>query len=97
MLGNIARWMLNSLLPDDAPTSTIGDINAIVENADMLHENAQRWYREARKEGRVEGREEGRKEERLAVARKMLSRGRPVEEIMEDTGLTADEIRALLH
>jgi hypothetical protein len=42
-------------------------------------------------EGRVEGRVEG----LYDVARRMLGRNRTVREIMEDTGLTADEIAAL--
>jgi len=36
-------------------------------------------------------------EERLAIARKMLNRDKPMDEIAEDTGLTIDEIRKLLH
>ncbi|GHT81143.1 hypothetical protein AGMMS49960_05020 [Betaproteobacteria bacterium] len=51
----------------------------------------------AEEKGREKGREEGRTEERLAVARKLLGRNRPIEEIMEDTGLSKDEIRSLLH
>jgi DNA-binding phage protein len=40
----------------------------------------------------AEGREEGMK----AVALKMLERNRPLSEIMEDTGLSKEEISALL-
>jgi predicted transposase/invertase (TIGR01784 family) len=43
------------------------------------------------------GFEKGQSEALHAVARKMLSHGRPLEEIMEDTGLSIDEIRALMH
>ena len=47
--------------------------------------------------GRIEGEARGKYEERFTIARKMLSRSRPMNEIAEDTGLTIDEIRKLLH
>ena len=47
--------------------------------------------------GEARGEDRGRKEKALAIARKMLNRGRPIEEIAEDTGLTIDEIRKLMH
>ena len=69
------------------------------------------WYEEGlekgllkgREEGRVEGREEGRVQGRVEgettkayeIAKKMLKRNRPINEIIEDTGLTIDEINAL--
>jgi predicted transposase/invertase (TIGR01784 family) len=46
---------------------------------------------------REEGLKKGREEERFAIARKQLGRGRPIEEIMEDTGLSKKEIQSLLH
>jgi len=52
---------------------------------------------EGEKRGRIEGKIEGKMEERLAIARKMLNRDKPMDEIAEDTGLTIDEIRKLLH
>ena len=36
-----------------------------------------------------------RKEEQLKFARKMLNRNRPIDEIVEDTGLTREEIESL--
>jgi len=42
----------------------------------------------ARAEGRMEG--------RMDVALKLLKRNRPITEIMEDTGLTHEEIEALM-
>ncbi|MDR3086626.1 MAG: Rpn family recombination-promoting nuclease/putative transposase [Azoarcus sp.] len=53
--------------------------------------------KEGLEKGLGKGREEGRTEERLAMARKLLNRGRPIEEIMEDTGLSKKEIQSLLH
>jgi predicted transposase/invertase (TIGR01784 family) len=47
---------------------------------------------EGRVEGRMEGRVEGRMEEARAIAKNMLKRNRPISEIVEDTGLTCDEI-----
>jgi predicted transposase/invertase (TIGR01784 family) len=41
------------------------------------------------------GRKEGDKNARLAVARKLLRRGLSIEDIMEDTDLSRDEILAL--
>jgi predicted transposase/invertase (TIGR01784 family) len=46
-------------------------------------------------EGWQKGSQEGRQEERLELARRLLLRGRPVEEIEEDTGLSEEEIRRL--
>ena len=37
----------------------------------------------------------GRRERNIEIARKLISRGRPIEEIMEDTGLTHKEIERL--
>ncbi|GHT81140.1 hypothetical protein AGMMS49960_05010 [Betaproteobacteria bacterium] len=70
------------------------------EQTRMLAESRQKlqWDIAAGKQAAEEkGREEGRTEGRLAVARKLLGRNRPIEEIMEDTGLSKDEIRSLLH
>jgi predicted transposase/invertase (TIGR01784 family) len=45
--------------------------------------------------GLVKGREEGREEERKHLARKLLQRGRPIAEIMEDTGLSELDIAVI--
>ena len=50
---------------------------------------------DARRKEREEGQKEGRKEEKLEIARKMLKRNRSIEEIIEDTGLSFEEIAAL--
>jgi predicted transposase/invertase (TIGR01784 family) len=44
---------------------------------------------------RREGRREGRKEEKQEVAARMKKRGRPIEQIAEDTGLSLEDIAAL--
>jgi predicted transposase/invertase (TIGR01784 family) len=51
--------------------------------------------RGAEERGREAGRAEGQNEAQRAIARKMLQRGRPIEETMEDTGLSLSEIQQL--
>jgi hypothetical protein len=45
--------------------------------------------------GRVEGEAKGKNEERIAIAKKMLVKGRDIEEIIEFTDLTKEEISKL--
>ena len=45
--------------------------------------------------GRAEGRAEGEFVKALAVARNMMKRNRPIDEIIEDTGLTREEVENL--
>jgi len=54
-----------------------------------------RGEKKGREEGRQEGRAEGRQEGRLAIARNMIKRSRPIDEIIEDTGLTREEVENL--
>ena len=61
----------------------------IQENYDMTLETAI-------DEAREEGLEQGRNEERLQLIRKMISRGMTPDLISEMTGLTIEEIEALL-
>ena len=51
---------------------------------------------EAREEGLEQGLERGRYEERLELVRKMLSRGLPLEVVSDVTGLSLEELEALL-
>jgi predicted transposase/invertase (TIGR01784 family) len=44
---------------------------------------------------RREGRQEGKQEEKLEIARNMKKRGRPIDQIAEDTGLSIEEIAKL--
>ncbi len=50
---------------------------------------------EERMEGELQGEERGRAKEREAVALKLIRRGRPFDEIHEDTGLTLQRIQEL--
>ena len=49
----------------------------------------------AKRLGREEGREEGREQEKAAIATRMLAAGLPVEQVMELTGLSAEEVNEL--
>ena len=53
------------------------------------------YEEKGRVEGREEGREEGRVEEKIKNAQKMKSKGYPIEDISEITGLSKDEIEKL--
>jgi len=44
---------------------------------------------------RQEGREEGKREQAIKIARKLLKLNRPIDEILEATGLTLKEIEGL--
>ena len=48
---------------------------------------------EAREEGKEEGRKEGRKEKAVEIAKIMLSKGIPIDTIVETTGLKKEEIK----
>jgi predicted transposase/invertase (TIGR01784 family) len=47
--------------------------------------------------GRAEGRAEGKLEKSFEIARNMIRRHKPIEEIIEDTGLTREEVGKLLN
>ena len=49
----------------------------------------------AKKVAREEGRQEGHKEKSIEIAKKMKSKNMPIEEIIELTGLTKEEIESL--
>lgn len=62
-------------------------INAVMIQNDVLDT--------AKLEGLQEGREEGRIEEKRQIVQKMKSKGYPIEDIMDMTGLTAEDIERL--
>ena len=49
----------------------------------------------AKLEGKKEGILEGKREQSIEIAKKLLKRDRPIEEIIEDTGLTREEIKSV--
>ena len=71
----------------------IDDRIRIQENYDMTMETA---IDEAREEGLEKGLERGRHEERLELIRKMLSKGLPLEVVSDVTGLSSEELEAML-
>ena len=94
---------------DDAPdyikkaAHVIETANMTQEERDMFEqfERAEERYKNtiyaALLEGEERGEARGEKLKAIAIARKMLSRSRPIDEISDDTGLTEDEIRQLMH
>ncbi len=56
-----------------------------------------RGEKRGRQKGRQEGRQEGRKAEKIETAKKMLNKNLPLETISECTGLSEEEIKALMH
>ena len=77
----------------------------IQENYDMTMETAideareeglERGIEKGIERGLKQGLEQGRYEERLELVRKMLSRGLPLEVVSDATGLSLEELEALL-
>ena len=58
------------------------------------HDEAQALYH-AEQQGIQKGIQQGFTEGKLEIARKLLKRDRPIDEIVEDTGLTREEIENL--
>jgi hypothetical protein len=97
-----------SLLQRRAPASIIKEINPnhnIFEDIDMLAELGDTWEDMAVEDGRQQGMrqgwekglEKGKKEACLAIARNLLSRGIPPEDVMALTGISREDIQGLLH
>jgi predicted transposase/invertase (TIGR01784 family) len=61
-----------------------------------MREKARRDMESQERWARLEGRQEGRQEEKFEIARKMVARNRPIDEIVEDTGLTQAEVEKLI-
>lgn len=74
-------------------------VNAIMIQNDVLGNARLEGHAEGRAEGRVEGRVEGRAEgkteEKNAIALKMRQAGLPIEQIMQFTGLSEENIKSL--
>ena len=62
---------------------------------DRYSDHTSKLVSEGWSEGRSEGRSEGWREFAFELARKMLVRGRPLEEIVEDSGLTKEEVEVI--
>ncbi|MDR2032150.1 MAG: Rpn family recombination-promoting nuclease/putative transposase [Azoarcus sp.] len=98
-----SQW-IKALLLRRATTSMIEEIGAVkdvFEEMEMLTQHKETWFDDAIEKGFLQGHEKGlekgREEALLSVARNMLKRGRPIEEIVEATGLRAQAIQSLMH
>ena len=60
-----------------------------------LQKTLAQGHKEGHKEGRDEGHKEGRDEGLVTVARRLLQRGRPLEEVAQDTGLSIEVLESL--
>ena len=80
------NWTENELIAYEQETKRVWDNRAVEE-----YKLAQ-----AETKGRTEGKAEGEKEKAILIAKKMMARNKPIEEIMELTELTAEEIKALV-
>jgi len=63
--------------------------------ANTLKKYEAKGFAEGKVEGREEGREEGEQKKAMAIARKMVAKGKKIEEIIELTELSAEEIKSL--
>jgi predicted transposase/invertase (TIGR01784 family) len=72
--------------------SRVSAIRQKYEAEDTQYERYSDFTDKKVEEGREEGREEGKLKEKREMARKMKKRGRPMDEILEDTGLSQEEI-----
>jgi predicted transposase/invertase (TIGR01784 family) len=63
----------------------------------VIEETAVKAKTEGREEGREEGKVVGFTEGLKAIAKRMLKRKRPLQEIIEDTGLSEKDILGLAH
>ena len=86
---------------DDAPVKKAINVLNVMSFSDEereIYEGKLKWLRiEANtlKKYEEKGREEGEKSKSIEIASRMLKRNRPIEEIIEDTGLTKEEVRHL--
>ena len=79
-----------------ANTATFALEDKIKYEFDMTTErDIRNQIRYAEKKGREEGREEGREQQAMETALRMLSMGLGREVIVQATGLTAEQIKAL--
>ena len=74
------------------------EVMNFTEEEREAYEDHLKWLRietNSLKKAEDKGRQEGRQERDREIALKMLKRGRPTEEIVEDTGLSVEEIESL--
>jgi len=72
---------------------------------DIMQTIAEKWMKmgkkegkkEGEKKGKKEGKKEGKREERLEIAKRMLLNDFPVEQVIDITGLSEKEVKALMN
>ncbi len=77
----------------DQPIRDLQEVKAMF--ATKFQEYSRRLKEEGLEKGLEKGLEQGQTAERLAIARRLLDRGEPVETVAELTGLSVDEVRQL--
>jgi len=82
-------------MEDKTELSTDERTRMIAEAREKVRRDEASRINSAEKRGREEGREEGKREKAIAVARKLLGLNMPIDEIVEATDLSCEEIKAL--
>ena len=92
-----AKIVYDDLIDDyDLAWAAIRRQMSRMDEASLKAELREEGLEEGRKEGRKEGREQGQKESQIKIAKKMLDKGKSIEEIIEFTELTREEIEKLI-
>ena len=87
------NWTESELIAYEQETKRVWDNKAVEEY--KLAQAAEKGKAEGKAVGKAEGKAEGEKEKAMFIAKKMLSRNKSIEEIMEFTELNAEEIKSL--
>lgn len=86
---------LDHTVQDPIREKIIGLFKANKEEVDQMTANITKTIQEDRINAEKKGMEKGKKKGKIEVAKKMLSKGTPIEDIIEFTGLTSEEIKAI--
>lgn len=91
---NRYSWTTEELRTYDGIDMKKSAIKAGMEGSyDIGHQKGhQKGLREGRREGRQEGRQEGRREEKRELAKRLLQKGVPINEVVEITDLGPEEV-----
>ena len=102
ILSKVSELPKNLNKPELKKAIQVLSVMNFTEEEREAYEDHLKWLRiesnslkKAEEKGLEKGRQEGRKEEKQQIALKMLKRKRPIEEIVEDTGLSAEAINRL--
>lgn len=92
------RETVNKVIESKEALQMAGDIllNISQDERERAVFRSRRMYRTDEQSNLATARDNGAKQATLDIARRMLKRNRPLEEIMEDTGLSQSELNSLL-